>query len=251
MQYAILNLFFAAGALAGVASPLIQRTSCSTPDGSGTCVSTSSCGGFSVAGYCPGASNIQCCISKSCSTSSGSGTCLNTSKGCSGGSFVAGACPGSSDIECCVKGSSGGGNLPGLDSTQSSHARAIIGEVKSEGVGRQGCLAAIATALVESSILVYANNAVPSSLNYAHDAVGSDHDSIGIFQQRASIYTNIAADMDPARSAGQFFSVMKGISGWQTMDVGTLCQKVQKSAYPDRYSERVGAATSICSAGGS
>jgi hypothetical protein len=99
-------------------------------------------------------------------------------------------------------------------------------EAQSEDVGRQGCLAAIATSLTEASLLVYANDAVPESLNYAYDKIGSDHDSIGIFQQRASIYTDIAADMDPAKSAGQFFEKMKGISGWETMNVGDLCQEV-------------------------
>ncbi|KAF7122490.1 hypothetical protein CNMCM5793_000515 [Aspergillus hiratsukae] len=152
-------------------------------------------------------------------------------------------------------GSSGGGggssgNLPGLSATQSSHARKIIGEAKKEGLGRQGCLAGIATALVESNILIYANKKVPESLKYPHDAVGSDYDSVGIFQQRAVYYPNIAADMDPARSAAQFFAKMKNISGWKTMSVGKLCQKVQVSAYPDRYAQRVPAAEKICSAGG-
>jgi hypothetical protein len=41
------------------------------------------------------------------------------------------------------------GNLPGLDATQSKHAQAIIGEAKKEDLGHQGCLAGIATALVE------------------------------------------------------------------------------------------------------
>ena len=63
-------------------------------------------------------------------------------------------------------------------------------------------------------------------------------------------YTDIAADMDPARSAAQFFAKMKKISGWQSMAVGTLCQKVQVSAYPDRYAAQVSKATSICAAGG-
>lgn len=54
--------------------------------------------------------------------------------------------------------------------------------------------------------------------------------------------------MNAADSAEQFFAVMKGISGWQTMDVGTLCQEVQRSAYPDRYAANVPAAESICSA---
>jgi uncharacterized protein YraI len=46
---------------------------------------------------------------------------------------------------------SGSGNLPGLTATQSSHAHKIIDEAKKEGLGRQGCLAGIATALVEVS----------------------------------------------------------------------------------------------------
>lgn len=53
-------------------------------------------------------------------------------------------------VQCCVKGAGGGsGNLPGLDATQSTHARAIIAQAKSESLGRQGCLAGIATGLTE------------------------------------------------------------------------------------------------------
>ncbi|KAL2151472.1 hypothetical protein VTH82DRAFT_6570 [Thermothelomyces myriococcoides] len=147
-------------------------------------------------------------------------------------------------------GSDGGDNLPGLDAVQTRNARAIIGEASNEGVGRQGCLAVVATALVESNIRVLANENVPESLNYPHDGVGSDHDSVGIFQQRAIYYPDIAADMDPARSAAQFLAKMKSISGWQTMDVGQLCQKVQVSAYPERYGQRVPEATEICEAAG-
>jgi len=81
-------------------------TSCSTPSGTGFCESTSSScsGGSFYAGYCPGASNIQCCVA-SCSASSGSGICEPTSNSCAGG-YVSGLCPGPSDVECCV-GSSG------------------------------------------------------------------------------------------------------------------------------------------------
>jgi hypothetical protein len=98
--------------------------------------------------------------------------------------------------------------------------------------------------------LVYANPAVPQSLKFPHDRIGSDHDSIGIFQHRASIYKNIAADMDPAQSAQLFLTDMKKVRGWETMAVGTLCQKVQRSAYPDRYAKQVPHATKICAAGG-
>jgi hypothetical protein len=142
------------------------------------------------------------------------------------------------------------GNLPGLDSTQSKNARDIISEVKKENVGKQGCLASIATALTESSILIYANKGVPESMKYHHDAVGSDHDSIGIFQQRASIYKSVADDMDAAKSAGQFIQGMKAVSGWEHKNIGDLCQDVQKSAYPDRYEKNVPAAEKICGAEG-
>lgn len=97
---------------------------------------------------------------------------------------------------------------------------------------------------------MYANKAVPASLKYHHDRVGSDHDSVGIFQQRARYYPNIKCDMDAGCSAGQFYKEMKRVSGWKTMAVGTLCQKVQRSAYPDRYAKQVGAAKKICKAGG-
>ncbi|KAI9372217.1 hypothetical protein BJX61DRAFT_542916 [Aspergillus egyptiacus] len=143
-----------------------------------------------------------------------------------------------------------GGNLPGLDSTQSSNAWEILGQAEAEGVGRQGCLAAFATALVESNIYIYANSGVPESYNYPYDRVGSDHDSVGIFQQRAMYYPDIEKSMDPAGSASQFFAKMVTVDGWETMEVGELCQTVQVSAYPDRYAERVAEAEDICDAGG-
>lgn len=97
---------------------------------------------------------------------------------------------------------------------------------------------------------MYANNAVPQSLKYPHDRVGSDGDHIGLFQQRASIYKNVGCDMNAACSTGQFFNEMKKIKDWQTMSIGTLCQKIQRTAYPDRYAKQVGLATNICKAGG-
>ncbi|KAJ5114836.1 hypothetical protein NUU61_000595 [Penicillium alfredii] len=147
-------------------------------------------------------------------------------------------------------GGSSGGKLPGLSSKQSSHAREIIGVAKKEDLGHRGCTVGITTALVESEIKVYANSKVPASLNYPHDDVSADYDSVGIFQQRVSIYKDLAADMDPAKSAAQFFKKMAGVDGWKSMSVGKLCQTVQGSAYPSRYEKRVDEAEKICKAGG-
>ncbi|KAK3181459.1 hypothetical protein K4F52_007169 [Lecanicillium sp. MT-2017a] len=144
----------------------------------------------------------------------------------------------------------GGGQLPTLNGVQSTNANAIIGVVKQRGLGVQGCRAAITTALTESQIKRLANHAVPSSFNYPRDGVGSDHDSVGIFQQRAKFYKDIRCNMDAACSAGQFLGKMAGISGWETMDVARLCQKVQVSAVPDAYKKYTGQAATICSAAG-
>ncbi|KAF4457823.1 NLP/P60 protein [Fusarium austroafricanum] len=141
-------------------------------------------------------------------------------------------------------------NLPGLNAVQTRYALAIINGAKEDGVGLHGCQAAIATALVESSLVMYANKNVPESLKHPHDRVGSERDAVGLFQQRASIYKSIRCSMDAACSADQFYTEMKKVQGWQSMPVGALCQKVQRSTYPDRYTKQSGIAMKVCSAGG-
>eukprot|EP01032_Pedospumella_encystans_P009432 gene9432-11099_t len=66
-------------------------------------------GGTVTSGLCPGSSDIKCCTAPSCSTPSGSGSCLSTSQ-CSG-TPVAGYCAGPSDVQCCVGGGGGGSTL--------------------------------------------------------------------------------------------------------------------------------------------
>jgi hypothetical protein len=113
------------------ASSLVSRQtqSCTTPSGPGYCGNTANgcSGGTFYAGYCPGASDIQCCVVP-CSTPSGSGDCQYTSNTCSG-TFVSGYCPGASNYQvrctinirptltsqCCVAKSSSATGLPGLD----------------------------------------------------------------------------------------------------------------------------------------
>lgn len=82
-------------------------------------------------------------------------------------------CPGDADIQCCVPSSGGGGgssgNLPGLDATQSGNARTILAVGKSKGFPIKGCEVAIATAIVESNVHVYANSAVAGSESCPYD----------------------------------------------------------------------------------
>ena len=58
-------------------------------------------------------------------------------------------------------------------------ARDYISVGKQLGVPRDGQIIAIMMALQESSLRVLANVNVPGSLNYPHDGIGSDHDSLG------------------------------------------------------------------------
>ncbi|RUS27041.1 hypothetical protein BC938DRAFT_483784 [Jimgerdemannia flammicorona] len=68
----------------------------------GTCISTGDCsnqGGSSFPGYCPGPTDIQCCL-KNCLNG---GWCLDT-RDCKtdGGQSHPGYCPGPSNIQCCT-----------------------------------------------------------------------------------------------------------------------------------------------------
>lgn len=141
------------------------------------------------------------------------------------------------------------------DQRQSNNAWAIIAQIKAEKFGSSAltaCKAAFATAITESNIYIYANDKVPKSLKYPFDKKGSDHDSVGVFQQRAKYYP-VAEAMSPAKSAHLFFKKMKGVKDWKkaksAKEIGRVCQKVQGSAFPERYAGHVDEAAKICKVG--
>ncbi|CAF1664655.1 unnamed protein product, partial [Adineta ricciae] len=199
------------------------------------------------ANLCPGDQSIQCCTYRDCrNTQNIAGICQPTAT-CGGKSDPANLCPGGNNIQCCTgSGSSAGGNLPHLDAKQSNYARIIARAAKDNGLPFRACEVAIVTAIVESNIRVYANSKLPESYNYPHDAVGSDHDSVGIFQQRPIYWGTIRDCMDPRTSANKFYNALKGVAGWQNVSVGTAAQKVQRSAYPLRYDQHAAKALAIC-----
>ncbi|KAJ3495736.1 hypothetical protein NLG97_g3183 [Lecanicillium saksenae] len=141
-------------------------------------------------------------------------------------------------------------DYPGLDNTQSRYALAIIERAKAEDVGSLGCVTAIATALTESDLYMCANYAVPASIGMAHDNVGADQDSVGLFQQRAVFYTDISCTMDPGCSAGLFFNDMKAVGNWRGMGAAALAQAIQRSEIPDAYGKYVSLATDVCNSSG-
>ena len=119
----------------------------------------------------------------------------------------------------------------------------IVQAAQDEGLPASGARIGVATALVESGdpLQMFANNSVPESLNYPHDAVGSDYDSVGLFQQRDNgAWGTVAQRMDPHDSAMMFFDAMlQKFPNWQSMDPGAVAQGVQVSAFPDRYATKM------------
>lgn len=91
------------------------------------------------------------------------------------------------------------------------------------------------TVMVESNFLMYANPSVPESMNFPHDAIGYDHDSVGLFQQRNNgAWGTTAQRMNARSSAGMFLNALSKFD-WRNMEPGQACQRVQGSAFPERY----------------
>lgn len=124
------------------------------------------------------------------------------------------------------------------------YAYEIAKAAKDAGLSKAAATIGEATALVETNMRMYANSTVPESLNLPHDAVGKDHDSVGLFQQRAS-WGSVADRMDAYKSAKLFYAALVKVPGWESMEPGAAAQAVQKSAFPGRYSGRMGQAAQL------
>jgi hypothetical protein len=124
----------------------------------------------------------------------------------------------------------------GLSKLQMKNAVAIIEAGKDEGLGRDAWAVALATAMQESKFRNYANVNVPESYEYDYQAEGSDHDSVGLFQQRLS-WGKVEDLMDPKKSAKKFYKALERVDGWEDMPVTKAAQTVQVSAYPDAYAQ--------------
>lgn len=149
-----------------------------------------------------------------------------------------------------------GGDSVQLDEKQLGNAAKIITVGTQAGVSASGLKIALMTALQESKLRMLANSSVPESLELPNEGVGSDHDSVNMFQQRPGGWGSVAELMDPDYAVRAFFGGPKGPNGgsprglldikdWETMRPGVAAQKVQVSAYPDAYDKWEGAAETI------
>ncbi|MFY1689429.1 hypothetical protein [Plantactinospora sp. WMMB782] len=117
-----------------------------------------------------------------------------------------------------------------------SCARMVVKAVRDRGLASRAAVIAITTTIVESTIQ-----------NISEEV---DHDSLGLFQQRASWGTR-AQRLNPGWATNAFLDKMLRVypnNSWATAPIGEVCQAVQVSAYPSYYQPEAADAQRIVSA---
>lgn len=108
----------------------------------------------------------------------------------------------------------------------------------------RGWVIAVATAMQESRLRNLANPTVRGSEQLPNEGVGSDHDSVGLFQQRAG-WGSVQERMTPEYAARKFYEKLVEIPGWQQLPLTRAAQAVQVSAFPDAYAKHEALASKI------
>lgn len=143
--------------------------------------------------------------------------------GASGGGLATTAASAASPQTCA-----GSGPIKRLGAAQAANARTVVAVAEQMG-GRPGAVIAVSVSLAESGLRDHLGNPnVPGS--GAGQGSGSNADSIGIFQQRAS-WGAVAQRLDPAASTELFMTRLLADTGWQSKPPWVAAQDVQRSAY--------------------
>ncbi|BCL16724.1 peptidase M23 [Micromonospora sagamiensis] len=139
--------------------------------------------------------------------------------------------------------------VAGLTVAQMNNAKKIVRTGRAMGVPRRALVIAVATAMQESNLYNLASGALPESQNHPNQGLGWDHDSVGLFQQRASMgWGTVAQLMDPAYATRKFLTTLLAVPGWQQMRLTDAAQAVQVSGFPEAYAQHESRATVIVAA---
>lgn len=135
-------------------------------------------------------------------------------------------------------------NNVGLTPAQEGYARTVIEVGVYLGATLNQIDAAIATCLVESGLEMYANPNVTGSVALPHDKLGTDHASVGLFQQQVPMWGPVDVCQSANGSANLFYQQL--LAKWNpALTNGQNAQAVQVSAYPARYDEQMTRAEQI------
>ncbi|MGW4502111.1 hypothetical protein ACWENR_26305 [Micromonospora sp. NPDC004336] len=139
--------------------------------------------------------------------------------------------------------------VAGLTQAQMDNAKTIVDVGVELKMPRRAMVVAVATAMQESNLYNLASDVLPESRSYPHQGSGSDHDSVGLFQQRPSSgWGTVRELMRPSYAARAFYEALREVPGWQEMSVAAAAQAVQVSAFPDAYARHEERATTVVAA---
>jgi hypothetical protein len=117
---------------------------------------------------------------------------------------------------------------------QVTNARIIAQVARDRGLPDRAVVIALATAQQESRLR-----------NLDH----GDRDSLGLFQQRPSSGWGTPAQVqDPVYAANKFYDHLVQVPGWETGDLTTVADSVQRSAHPLAYRQWEALATALSGA---
>jgi hypothetical protein len=121
-----------------------------------------------------------------------------------------------------------------ITTEQAANAATIAAVARLRGLPERAAVIALATAQQESRL---------RNLDYG------DRDSLGLFQQRPSQgWGSEAQVQDPVYAAGKFFDHLVTVPGWETGDLTTVADAVQRSAFPLAYRQWESMATTLATA---
>jgi murein DD-endopeptidase MepM/ murein hydrolase activator NlpD len=108
------------------------------------------------------------------------------------------------------------------NTTQVGNAAIIVNVGHDRAIPPRGWVIAVATAMTESRLI--------------NTPVVTDHDSVGLFQQRPSQGWGTPAQLiDPIYASTRFYTALLTVPDWQRLPVTQAAQAVQRSAFPQRY----------------
>ncbi|MGA5304574.1 C40 family peptidase [Nucisporomicrobium flavum] len=142
---------------------------------------------------------------------------------------------GSAAYACSATVTTPGTTPSGLTAEQATNAGVIIFTGQRLGIPPRGWVIAIATALQESDLV--------------NSPTATDHDSVGLFQQRPSQgWGTVAQLTDPVYAATRFYQALQRVPRWRTLELTEAAQAVQRSAYPHAYAQHEARAASLVAA---
>jgi hypothetical protein len=122
-----------------------------------------------------------------------------------------------------------------------SHAALIVDVgVRETRLPKRAWVIAVATAMQEATLENLATEKYPVTKDFNFDRKGSDHDSVGIMQQRPSQGWGSPTELMDVRVAAKKFydklaKKVKNRKGWENERLTDIAQSVQGSGFPQAY----------------